>query len=121
MTADRGAKALAALMLLGAFLLFSDYGVTWDEAVEHGYWHRGPRTLNFWIGGFASYDAPFATGHNPFTFFVYYVLHHALDAIGVAPPLQNLLQRRTRLPVRQRRGPRPKPVRLRDREQIHAL
>ena len=73
--------------VLLALFLFRDYGITWDETVEHFVYRKGERTFTFWFGGFDPVDALFETGHNPFTFFAYYTLHHGLDAFGLAPEI----------------------------------
>ncbi len=87
MDPDRLMRFAALAMLIGALLLFDDFGITWDETVEHFRRRKGPRTFDFWFGGFDPDNAMFAAGHNPFTFFVYYTLHKIFGAVGVAPPI----------------------------------
>jgi hypothetical protein len=77
-------RLIAIFLVLLALLIFVDYGITWDETVELFKRHKGPRTFAFWFGGFDPSNAPFTTGHNPFTFFIYYTLHHGLEALGLA-------------------------------------
>lgn len=78
---------LVGVLVLLALMIFDDYGITWDETVEHFRRRKGPRTFAFWFGGFDPANAMFAVGHNPFTFFAYYSVHRLLDALGIAPPI----------------------------------
>lgn len=73
-------------LVLGVLLIFDDFGVTWDETIEHFDRHKGPRTFDFWFGGFDPANAMFDTGHNPFTWFVYHSVQRLLEAVGIAPP-----------------------------------
>jgi len=82
---ERWLQVGVGVMLLGALLLFDDYGITWDETVEHYKRHKGPRTFDFWFGGFDPDNAMFDTGHNPFTFFAYFTAHKLFAALGIAP------------------------------------
>jgi len=83
--ADTLMWTVAGALLLCVIFVFDGYGITWDHSVEHFIRNKGPRTFNFWFGGFNADDARFVTGHNPMQFFVYYTIFKGLDAVSLAP------------------------------------
>lgn len=88
---ERRVVALATLAVAAlAALVFSDYGITWDESVDHFRRRAGELTWSFWFGGFHRADALFDYGHNPSTSFAYYSIWRGLSAVGLKVPLPEL-------------------------------
>lgn len=87
LTPEIGLRVTLGVLVLLALVYFTDFGITWDEAVEHHLRRKGPRTFAWWFGGFDAENAMFDTGHNPLTWFLYYTAFRGLDAIGIAPPI----------------------------------
>ncbi len=78
--------ALVALVVL----FYGDYGLTWDESVDHYRRKAGEKTWHFWFGGFSADDAIWSAGHNPSTSFVYYAIWRGLSALGLTVELVEL-------------------------------
>ena len=79
-----GPIELALLLALVALAIayFGDFGLTWDETVDHYRRKAGEKTWNFWFGGFRPDDALWSNGHNTSTSFAYYAIWRGLSALG---------------------------------------
>ena len=75
-------RGLLAVLVVVVVVVHDDYGVTWDETVEQVVRNKGPRTFDFWFGGFEMADAMFDTGHNPSTAFLFHAGRGLLAAVG---------------------------------------
>jgi hypothetical protein len=81
---------LYGLLAAAVFLVFRDYGVTWDETHEFTLRNKGPRTWAFWFHGFNTSDAPFTTGHNPLIHAVYFGVFKLLTTLGFDLPIHEV-------------------------------